>query len=478
MRAAAIHIRHTAVPVLAFVMVVAVAIVPSTHSFDIIRALIGPGSIAVWLAMGGAALAVGALVLWRSRLTRTGLRLACGRGGKLILHLWPVVTLTTVYPVASRRMAGHEVGGVALTTFLLAVALTLPWLLQGVCMPLYRAIGDLVNAGDDHALRRGFVAAMPGAVVQSIPFILISGLPLILFLHWSPAAVGTFYLLMVVQVLFAQSLVLANVTRYRLGWVWGWSAYAITIMVVPTWYWLPPIAGLLTQLVPLRRQLLTRPAWLDLRGVLTDVPPGLLLGVVMWGDKLFYFYHSRGNLPVIILFIASLPAIIAYNFYFVCRSPDFESSVKRLHEALMNEPLLGLRKQSGRVFETAQRSLRDTAFIGAILVGATAVLLWSLAAPPQAALIGGVAAVSWLCAVISIACYKLEYVNDRRGTCLVGGLHLAICVGLFASPLAAADIYVGIVCGDIVALILALALFRRAWRTPEHTLFWRRALAW
>jgi hypothetical protein len=454
-------------------MVVAVAVVPRTDEFGI-----GPGRLTLWLALGASVLAVVALVLWRSRLTKAGLRLAGNRGGQLILHLWPVVTLTTVYPVASRRMAGHEVDGVPLTTFLLAVALTLPWLLQGVCMPLYRAIGDLVSAGDELALRRGFVAAIPGAVVQAIPFILISGLPLILILHWSPAAVGTFYLLMVVQVLFAQSLVLANVTRSRLGWVWGWSAYAITIMAVPTWYWLPPIAGLITQLVPLRHQLLTRPTWLDLRGVLTDVPPGLLLGVVMWGDKLFYFYYSRGNLPVIILFIASLPAIIAYNFYFVCRSPDFESSVKRLHVALQSEPLWGLRKHSGRVFETAKRSLRDTAFIGAVLVGATATLLWSLTAPPQAALIGGVAAVSWLCAVISIACYKLEYVNDRRGTCIVGGLHLAVCVGLFASPLAAADIFVGIVCGDIVALAVALVLFNRAWGRPEHTLFWRRALAW
>jgi hypothetical protein len=101
-----------------------------------------------------------------------------------------------------------------------------------------------------------------------------------------------------------------------------------------------------------------------------------------------------------------------------------------------------------------------------------------LTAPPQAALIGGVAAVSWLCAVISIACYKLEYVNDRRGSCIVGGLHLAVCVGLFASPLAAADIFIGIVCGDIVALAVALVLFSRAWGQPEHTLFWRRALAW
>jgi hypothetical protein len=392
--------------------------------------------------------------------------------------VWPVITLTAVYPVASRRMAGHEVGGIGLTTFLLAVALTLPWLLQGVCLPLYRSVGDLVNAGDVDALRRRFCASLPGTLLQAVPFVALSALPLIFILHWSLEAIGVFWLLLLIDVLFAQSLVLANVTRSRAGWVAGWSAYAVAVLAAPTWWWLPPIAGLLTQLVPLRRQLLTRPEWMSTRTVGTDILQGLLLGVVMWGDKLFYFYSAGGELPVIVLFIASLPAIIAYNFYFVCRSPDFESSVRRLHQALQNEPLHGLQVYSRSAYHSALRSIRDTAFVGAVLVGATSVLLWAWAPPAVAALIGSVAAASWLCAVISIASYKLEYVNDRRAMQIVGGLHLATCVGLFTSSLTASQIYIGIVCCDVVTLAVALLLFSRAWRMPEHTLFWRRALAW
>ena len=80
--------------------------------------------------------------------------------------------------------------------------------------------------------------------------------------------------------------------------------------------------------------------------------------------------------------------------------------------------------------------------------------------------------------MISIACYKLEYAGDRRSVGVVGGLHLLTCLVLFAAPLPAAQVYLGVLCADTVALAIALLLFNRAWQAPEHTLFWRRALTW
>ncbi|MCA2215462.1 hypothetical protein [Jidongwangia harbinensis] len=455
----------------------AVAVLPTTGARSAVLHEVVHRDAVTWSAIGVAATAVLALVLWRSRLSRTGLSLAGGRGAGLLLHLWPVVTLTAVYPIASTRMAGHQVGGVDMTVFLLAVALTLPWLLQGACLPMYRSIGALVHEGDVTAMRRGFCAAVPGTIVQAVPAVLISALPLVVLLHWSPRAIGAFVGLLVLDVMFAQSLVLANVTRARGEWVAGWSAYAAAVFIAPTWWWLPPLAGLLTQMVPLRRHLLTRPVWLGARTAAGDMAQGVLLGAVMWGDKVFYFYRTDGDFPVITLFLASLPAIIAYNFYFVCRSPDFDSSIKRLHTAMENEPLNRLQAHSEAVYRTAIRSMQDSAFVGAVLVGLTAVLLWS-AAPDNAALIGGIAVAGWLSAVISIACYKLEYVDERRATRIIGGSHLLLCAAVFASPIPASSAYLSLVAGDVVILLGTLLLFRRTWKTPEHTLFWRRALNW
>ena len=476
MRSLGVYWRHTAGMAIAFGLVATIAVVPMARGRDLVRGVAEQGRAA---AIAVAVLALVVFVLRRSRLSKAGLRLARERGAHLLLHLWPVVTLTVVYPLATARMAGSRLGGVELPTFLLAVALTLPWLLQGVCMPLYRSIGSLVGGRrGTAALRGGFCAALPGAALQAVPFVLLSGLPLLLILRWSLPAIGAYWLLMVINVLFAHSLVLANVTRDRIGWVMGWSAYAVSVAVVPTWWWLPPLAGLLTQLIPLRRHLLAAPAWSSFRSNLGDVGRGLLLGAVMWGDKLLYFYRSDGDVPVIILFVASLPAVIAYNFYFVCRAPDFDTSVRRLHAALEKEPLHNLRTYSRGVHQVALRSQRDTAVVGGILVFLICMLLWSSAGPEHTSLVGAVSAVSWMCVMISIACYKLDYAGDSRSVAILGGLHLLACVVLFATPLPAAPVYIGILCADAVTFVIALLLFNRAWQAPEHTLFWRRALTW
>jgi hypothetical protein len=250
------------------------------------------------------------------------------------------------------------------------------------------------------------------------------------------------------------------------------------VAVVPTWWWLPPLAGTLTQLLPLRRHLLTAPRWTSFRTNLGDVSRGLLMGAIMWGDKLIYFYRSGGDIPVVILFLASLPAVVAYNFYFVCRAPDFDAAVRRLHNALEHEPLQRLRAYSRGVHQVALRSQRDTAVVGGILVFLSATMLWAFTDSAYTSLVGGVATASWMCVMISIVCYKLDYAGDRTSVALTAALHLLTCVVLFAAPIPAALVYLGIVGTDVVAFALALRLFNRAWQAPEHTLFWRRALTW
>ena len=477
MKSTTLKVRHISGVLLVLGLVGATALLPETAARSVILDRVTHDHTVGWTAAAVAAAAVVALTLWRSRLSRNGLGLAGTRGASLLFHLWPVVTLTAVYPLASVRMAGHQVGGVGLTVFLLAAALTLPWLLQGVCMPLYRSVGALAHEGDATALKRGFCAAVPGAVVQAVPAITVAAIPLALVLHWSPTAILAFVGLLLIDVVFAQALVLANVTRSKSAWVAGWSAYALAVVAAPTWWWLPPVAGLLTQLVPLRRHLLVRPTWIDPQIAIGDIAQGILLGAVMWGDKVFYFYSSDGDFPVVTLFLASLPSIIAYNFYFICRSPDFDNSIKKLHSAMESTPLDRLRPHSTAVYHTAARSIQDSALVGAILVGLAAVLLWS-STPGHASLIGGIAAAGWQCTVISIVSYKLEYVGERRLTRFIGAFHLLVCIVVFAGPLSAPTAYLTIVACDAIILVASLLLFRRTWRVPEHTLFWRRALTW
>lgn len=268
----------------------------------------------------------------RPRLARPALEMA--------LHLSPVALLTFVFPIASQRIATAQVGGTDLTTLLLASSLTVPWLSQAVCLPLYRAIGHLVIGGDMDQIQRRFCAVWPGAFVQTVPAIAVFALPVELVMHWSPRALGTYLGLCVLHLAFAQSLVLANVGHRRVLWAVAWASYAGALFVAPTHWYLPPLLGLVTQLVAMRRYLpqMLHPATLDRRDVAVDLVRGLLLGAVLWSDKLFFFLRSDGHFAVSTVFLALLPAILAYNYYFVRLAPGLDRSVGALRTAMENEP--------------------------------------------------------------------------------------------------------------------------------------------
>jgi hypothetical protein len=416
-----------------------------------------------------AALAVGRFV--------PATRAAAVAGTRLVLHLWPVLLLTVIYPVASHRMADHDVGGVALTTFLLAVALTVPWLIQGACMPMYRILGELVASDDVDALRRRFCAAWPTAFVGSVPVLVVAAAPLGLVLGWSPTAIGAFLLLGALNVLFAQVLVLANLGPSRVGWAVAWTAYSLPVLVVPTLWYLPPLLGLLVCSIRLARHLGTRPVRLSGRDLTGDVVRGLLLGSVMWADKVFYFFSSAGQFPVATVFLALLPAVLAYNYYFICMAPAFDASVARLRTAMQSESLGALGDCSRAVSRTVTASLRRTALVGAVFV---CVASWVLAAvaPGQAALIASVSIASWLFAMITVVCYKVDYVGERRPGQVVGVVHVAVCAAAFLLLPLGATAYLAVLGIEVLALVAVVVVFRRVFRAPEYTVFWRHALAW
>lgn len=66
-----------------------------------------------------------------------------GAARELLLHLAPVGLLMVIYPIAAQRI-DTSVGGTPLLTILLASSVTVPWLSQSACLPLYRAVGDLL----------------------------------------------------------------------------------------------------------------------------------------------------------------------------------------------------------------------------------------------------------------------------------------------------------------------------------------------
>ena len=465
------------VPLATAVLLGATALLPQAARWVDRTAVVAAVALAAVALVAG--LLLGLRALHRARATgATPARHAARTTMTLVLHLWPVGLLTIIYPVASRRMTGVEVGGAELTALLLAVSLTVPWLSQGVCMPLYRAIGPLLSQGDTVAVRERFCEVWPMTFVQTLPVIALFAVPVQLATGWSLETMGAYVLLCVLDLAFAQSLVLTNIGRERAGWALAWTGYSAALLFFPTVYLLPPVLGLLPQLFVVARHLPSvRFASLDRREALADVVRGLLLGSVLWADKLFYFLRDGSNFAVSTVFLALLPAVLAYNYYFVRLAPGFDAGVAALRHAMENEPIRVMDRRSKALFRTVRDSILGTAFAGAVLVFATSWVLvdW---APGRAGLVAAVAVASWLFMMTTVVCYKLDYIGHTGAAQTFSALHLVLCaVALFTLPTGAVT-YTVLAAAELVLFAVVLRVCLSAWRAPEYTFFWRHALAW
>jgi hypothetical protein len=419
---------------------------------------------------------LGALTLaWPSSTTRGPLNTA----GQLVLHLTPVLLLTTVFPLVNSDISSARISGVSLTSVVLASSMTVPWLSQSVCMPLYRGIGETLHRGDRDALLASFCRAWPLIALRSLSVVALFAVPVQLVLGWPLQVLGAYLVLTVVHVLFVQLLVLTNRPDNRGLWAAAWTAYAAVLFVAPTLWVLPPLAGIVVLLVPLRRHLrqLADPLVLDRRDVASDLVRGLLLGAVLWADKFVFLLVAGGDFAVDVVFLALLPAILAYNAYFVLFAPRFDREVATMRMAMEEERLDRLHRHSSRLAGTVSTGILKTALVGAalVLVVNGGVAVWD---PASATLASAVAVASWAFMMTTVVSYKLDYVGQRTLAQSIGALHLTAVVVAFALLPSGTVVYLALAAVELLLLAAAVRSCIRHWGRPEYSLFWRHATSW
>ncbi len=399
--------------------------------------------------------------------------------GEMLLYLSPIAMLSIAYPIASHRLDNAFVGNVRFTTLLLASSVTVPWLTQTVCLPLYQAVAPHVASGELHKVTQRLCELWPMTFLQCLPVVLLFAVPVELSMRWSLEPLGTYLGLCVLYLAFAQSLILSIVYRRRGLWAVAWAGVALSLLIAPTIWFLPPLVGLATQLIPLRRHWdsLTRFARLHFADVAVDVVRGLLLGAVLWADKYFLFLKAGNHFAVTYVYIALLPAVLAYNYYFVRLAPRFDASVTELRGAMEEAPYDVLIRRSRTVYRFVTKSLRRSAFVGAciamVVIGVLTVLR-----PGSESLVVAVAIASWLAMMITLLCYQLDYIGQRAIAQALSGVYLAICGASFLFfPLGAAP-YVVLIGFDVLLFAVTLRITLDHWRSPEYSLFWRHATAW
>ncbi|MGY1769965.1 hypothetical protein [Blastococcus sp. SYSU D00813] len=398
---------------------------------------------------------------------------------QIALHLSPVLLLTTIFPLVSPEITATRVGGVSLTSIVLASSMTVPWLSQSVCMPLYRGIGEHLHAGDRDALLASFCRVWPLVAVRALSIVAVFAIPVQLVMDWSFTALGAYLCLTILHLFFVQLLVISNTADRRPLWAAAWTAYAAILFLAPTWWFLPPVAGSLVLLVALRRHLrqFANPLHLDVRDVASDLLRGLLLGAVLWADKLLFFLTAGQDFDVSTVFLALLPAVLAYNMYFVVLAPRFDDDVRTMRAAMESEPLHRLGAHSSRLATTVAWTVARTGLAGAVIGFALTALVaaWQ---PDIAWLTASVSVASWGFMMTTVVSYKLDYIGQRLPAQVYGALHLAACVLAFTLLPAGAPVYLALAAFEAVLLVVALRTCLRHWRVPEYTLFWRHATSW
>ncbi len=403
----------------------------------------------------------------------------------LLLYLSPVLLLNLVYPLVSPAMAAVQVGGVPLTLVVLASSITVPWLAQAACLPIYRILGDLMVERNLQEITRRFCQFWPMIFVQSLPLIAVFAVPLWLATGWSVTAMADYAILCVLHLLFVQSLVLANVANRRGLWAIAWSGYAAALFLAPTVWWLPPVLGTATQLFTMRSGLrhMGMAHRLGARVFGLDLVRGLLMGAVLWADKFVLFMITGGEFQVVIVFAAMLPAVVAYNFYFVHLAPGVDRALTGLHQDIATAPLSTLRGSSRRLVRILDRSVVLTGAIAALLTLSVSLLI-SAAYPADAILAVSAAVASWGFMMLTLLNYELDFIGEKVTPQVLGAAHLVVCslafVGgnLLGGTGGHAGSYLLLGAVDFVLIGVGWVLYKRHWSQPEYTLFWRHATTW
>ncbi|MBS4941452.1 MAG: hypothetical protein KHZ68_07290 [Rothia mucilaginosa] len=409
-----------------------------------------------------------------------------------LLYVSPVALLTTIFPIVTPTINRYNLDGVPLIQVILAASITVPWLSQAACLPLYRAIqmehkkiedarqGLRIHAETlEHQLKRAEARAVRARMSEpqfqditdltaftrnwlylffmTMPLVLLFAIPVALVLHWSPTAFGAFFVLGVLNIAFAQLLVIPNLAKNRIIWFIAWLGYSLALLCYPVIWFLPPLVGSLILLVSLGKDLvhLLHFARIPLKDIALDALRGFFTGSIIWADKYMLFLVTGGEINVVAIYLSLIPCVIAYNYFFVVEADRVNASIQHLWTIFDRLPYKGVQAESSK---------------------ALGILMFIFLPQSYPLALSGLV-VAFLFVAVALLIYQIEYMTMYVTVQLLSAAHLVL---LFISFMILPNEtgYLPIIVGEAVLAFACYRVYRQAWAAPEYSLFWRRALAW
>lgn len=313
---------------------------------------------------------------------------------------------------------------------------------------------------------------------MTMPLVLLFAVPVALVLHWSPTAFGAFFVLGVLNIAFAQLLVIPNLAKNRIIWFIAWLGYTLALYFFPVIWFLPPLVGSLILLVSLGKDLvhLLHFARIPIKDIALDALRGFFTGSIIWADKYMLFLVTGGEINVVAIYLSLIPCVIAYNYFFVVEADRVNASIQHLWTIFDRLPYKGVQEESSKALRTSNHAIRNSLMIYIASAIVTGILMYIFLPQSYPLALSGLV-VAFLFVAVALLIYQIEYMTMYVTVQLLSAAHLVL---LFISFMILPNEtgYLPIIAGEAVLAFACYRVYRQAWAAPEYSLFWRRALAW
>jgi hypothetical protein len=390
----------------------------------------------------------------------------------------PMAVLAAAYLVANARIEATQLGGVRLDRLLLSSAVVAPILSQSVSGPLFRSLEGAPGPRDLRVSAALTLRNLPRALLLALPVLALMTALSAHALRLAPSGAFALAAVLWVHLLFAAALVPAYAHRKGSMLVLGWATYAAVLAAFPTVWWAPALAGFASQallLLHLCEVRLDHVPVLGLGSMLHGLLRGVAFSLPLWVLPVAVYLVGDGRLSPVPIFLALTPALVCYQVYFVVIATPVWVRLDRARQLLATEPYDRARAELQEIERSVRRGLLRVTGLLVLLLEATATLAFGTDYTGAVLFLGvmlGAAA-----AVVTIAeVTRLTMVRDGLAPFLVSAVVLAVV--LVASGLGAGLgvllVTHGAAC--LVCTVGARLASRLAWGSPEHSLFWARAL--
>ena len=204
---------------------------------------------------------------------------------------------------------------------------------------------------------------------------------------------------------------------------------------------------------------------------------GTLVGAVLWSDMLFFFLRDPRHFQAQFVFLAVLPAVVTYGYYFVRLAPCLDQIVTDMRATMESEVLANSARRLRELTDQVEESIVKVACVGAILCFLSVIAV-SFIAPSVILLYAAMAVASISNLVTTVLLYNLDYVGRSDLVYGFAGVNLAVAaLTMLIGPPGPVTYMVLAALSAAVAIVAARSVLV-AWRLPEYSLFWRYATEW